>query len=1210
MSEKKEILTSNKPRDTVFIGVGGIGSKIITKLAERCNDDEAKTLRFISMDTDVNDLKQVKAAKSNVTAIQTSSTQSVGDYLEKDDDARLNWFPNNTILYPKTVSEGAGQVRAISRLAFDTMVKTGEVLKLYKAIDSLFNKDGRELKQALNVVIVSTVAGGTGSGIAMIVAMLVRKYLEKQYPETRPWIRGYLVLPGVMDTVITTETERESQRRNGYAAIKEINAFMMMGSGFFGTEKALARYKKLSVKVPTTAGVYETLNSLPFDFCFLLDRVDANQGTMQNLDNYLDFAAQSLYELSIGPMQKATSSQEDNIIKEIAKKGNFGRNRFAGAGASVLRYPYEDVIDYIAFTRAIEKIGDNEEKSWLRYDIKFKEKCAEFKKRSALDSNLEKPEIEIVYPELLNDEKDSNEFGKEIRTSYLMGRSDDSLQTSRNKAEDLIFALKNAIIDELNNIPNFMAHSKLVKSLKNGEAFSGSDSSHNRGTASGKRDDLEAFCDMINKAVGKKARGISESVFKNEKSLSGNFEAFHIENLLKNGDGGIHPAAMRFNLYVLKSIMKEKRNNLNISNLNKDINNVFLGEGDVYDYEVKGIGDFKGKEESLDDLCKLDSKNDDPNAAQRLGGYDNLYKKLDEVFAALSSNIDKLLNDTIEAAILDIGEKHVKDLCDEFERFYNTFSSKVIKLNENKEKIVEKLNFTNGSVILNVCCSREHLNQLEKRSPQGRIGLLLPNKLNEKLFDALKKNVEARAERSLDPYSDAKTIDLFDDILVDFFRDLVRDDCDDVINMNIIEALRKEYSFDQYEKAVFQNANNNDSNNNTVNKDTCNQDEIEVYESETERDAHVRSRIKKCRALASPGIIMRKFEEARKIEAIACNKSVEGALKKYGDDMGRAAPDNSVSRYELRFFNAEYNITPNNLAKFSAPSLCEVNIKDAGLYYTSYHEYIKDIGPDSTKSMTISLHIDKRWDSIAELPELDMETQRKEFLRIHSALIYGFVHEAIKPQVLSQYDPEKCIYKLENLDGEFIPLIVSNGSECDEFYEILDALYRDRASIELIYKIAKDRRKYDVEKSQVFDDTTFAKDLKQFSIGDWHETQVSLFEIPLLYYNSLPKRFHDENELIGMIDAVINVLCKEITLYEKGKDIGPNLCKKLDEHFKLLVDNFKKYKELSQKSTLKDNPIITMLLQRLHREFEMHQVSKWEEKVNTFKIMTDRKKKI
>ena len=75
--------------------------------------------------------------------------------LDNDEDARKRWFPKSAVMYDKTMSEGAGQVRAISRLALNATIKTGEIQKLYKAIDELFLKDGGELKQALRVVIVS-----------------------------------------------------------------------------------------------------------------------------------------------------------------------------------------------------------------------------------------------------------------------------------------------------------------------------------------------------------------------------------------------------------------------------------------------------------------------------------------------------------------------------------------------------------------------------------------------------------------------------------------------------------------------------------------------------------------------------------------------------------------------------------------------------------------------------------------------------------------------------------------------------------------------------------------------------------------------------------------------------------------------------------------------------------------------------------------------
>ena len=115
MAEKLNI---NTTPPTLFVGVGGIGSQIVLKVANRCKDGEGKNIRFVVMDTNANDLDDiVRASKGVVIPIQTSSTQTVKDYLAKDADAKDNWFPNNTTLYPKTVSEGAGQVRAISRLA-------------------------------------------------------------------------------------------------------------------------------------------------------------------------------------------------------------------------------------------------------------------------------------------------------------------------------------------------------------------------------------------------------------------------------------------------------------------------------------------------------------------------------------------------------------------------------------------------------------------------------------------------------------------------------------------------------------------------------------------------------------------------------------------------------------------------------------------------------------------------------------------------------------------------------------------------------------------------------------------------------------------------------------------------------------------------------------------------------------------------------------
>ena len=286
-----EKLKENYVPRTLFVGLGGTGSSVVQMLAAKCRESETDNVSFVVLDTNVNDLEKVSSGQK-LYAIQTSNTQSVGDYLNYDADALKNWFPKNPVLYDKTVSEGAGQVRAISRLAFNSTIKTGRISKLYEAIDELFRKDGKELKQALRVVLVATAAGGTGSGIVLPISMFIRNYINEKYPNTAVIVRGLLMLPEILDSVIKTEVEKDSLRRNAYATIKEINAFMMKGSGFFDIEPELQRYRNLHVdfSMPTTDEL-KSLDLLPFDFCFLFDGQNAEDNTLTSKKQYMEQAA-------------------------------------------------------------------------------------------------------------------------------------------------------------------------------------------------------------------------------------------------------------------------------------------------------------------------------------------------------------------------------------------------------------------------------------------------------------------------------------------------------------------------------------------------------------------------------------------------------------------------------------------------------------------------------------------------------------------------------------------------------------------------------------------------------------------------------------------------------------------------------------------------------------------------------------------------------
>ncbi len=1189
MAIQKEVVKPNEVPATLFIGCGGIGSGIVRRVAEMCQPGEEENLRFVVMDTDVNDLSH--ADQTMITAIQTSSPKKVGDYLKNDENARLKWFPCNATLYDKTVSEGAGQVRAISRLAVNATITTNEIAKLYQQIDNLFLKNGNELARALRVVVVSTACGGTGSGIGMLVGMLVRNYLSKHYPEKACVIRGFYVLPGVMDTIIDSQTEQESQRRNGYATIKEINAFMMKASGFCDVRKDLERFKDLHVEIPNGEGEIERISCLPFDFCFLLDRVNKNQENMETLSQYKEFAALSVYEQNIGPMQGGAFSMEDNIIKLFGEKDNLGRNRFGGIGASVLRYPYEDIADYVAYSRALDRIGGAGD--WAKYDKEFHRQQTEFKRKRA--ASLEKqPTIAAVYiDELTNDQR---RFGREIRMS--MSDDDENLFNDvLQSVEDYMNALEEEVLRVFLEQGEVAGIDGLFKTLTKAMNYAENEDIRDKG--GDYLETIRRYESMVKRTAPKIGKSRAKALFHSAPSMAAeDIRPYFLESILKTNDGGLHPNAMRYVLYVTQTQMQERltaaideeeKQRRTLAEYSPNADNE-----DKFDVKTKFSKDVV--ERCIDDVIALSSKSD--SIIKKESYWDELNRHL----PAYAKAVTKYRNAVLNHQTYDIALQYIKQLNREFEQFYNSFETKVLELERKRSDILAKLKYHKGDIVYNVCSTPEMIEELLRRCPESSDGMLLPGSLCSLLFDTVKNNAEYHREAQYDPFIPNTAVDLFDGVLINYFREDARDgDAKNVIKMNIIRAIDQECTFSSYFEA-------------NALKGEDEEKDVPVI-TDSKRQGYRKELIKRGMNLATPGISTAGFGEPREVKCCA----VSNTLLKMSDinvpalfeqHKLRVAITDTVSAYEIRFFNALYNISPDKLSRFKCIMDDDFEMLDCddetGIYFKAYQKYIQQIGPDSTKSATISCHIDKRWDTVINLPELSLDFQKQEMMNTHSALIYGLVHEMIKTYPSAKYDHDKRIFKLEDEDGDLTTFIVSNNTECDEFYEVLDALYRDRAAVTMIYGMSKARRLFDQNKNHRFEETTFYKDMNRFKIGDGHENPVSLFEIPLAYYNSLPSSKLDDNELNIMVDAVISVLRREICAFEQGDEVKAYLCRLLEEQYKLFIKNFSndefeaKY-NIRKNTRIDENRVVSIVCRKITRLFKEYQVSDFEARIDNLR---------
>ena len=1208
MQTKTENLKPNEVvAPTLFVGVGGTGCKIVKKVADLCAPEEKDNINFLCLDTNVNDLSNVANGKSKIYWVQTSNTQTVGSYLDYDEEARKKWFPKNAVMYDKTVSEGAGQVRAISRLALNSTIKTGRIRPLYNAIDDLFRKTGKEMKQAMRVVMASTASGGTGSGIILPLSMFIRDYVKEKYPNTSLIVRSLILLPETLDSVIDSQTERDSQARNAYATVKELNAFMMKGSGFIDLDEDLKQFSDLHVNVSIAGSdKQKSLSLLPMDFCFLMDGQDAEDSTMISIDQYIEQAAQALYEQNIGPMQKKAFSVEDNIIKEMTKPGNYGRNRFGGIGAGVIRYPYDKVADYVAYDLAIDSIGgEGDATKWTKYDNAVQSYKAEQKKRGVPMSTWD-PDGK-VYCDTLHNAKDP--FSRDLNNTYELDGLDSRIKKFTKEFENQVYRV-------VTGDKRFNSLYNAAKQWDGSPSFGESDNK-----IADAVDSLRAYRGVV-EARGKDGSPIVEGIvsrwvdalYTNEQKTVVINEPYSVEYLIKNAQGEIfHPCATRYVLYRLMEEFDKKIRSKEHESAEQTI--------DVYknkEYEFKFTKEKAIGVESLGDLEK------EPKLMDKLKGY----KKLNEeanmdipgYFRALEDYCKK---SAVHAAYVK-AYTYVKAFSEQFEQFFNTFVYKVKDLSRKKIDMVDELQYKKGDSFVNICATEELLQELSKYSLQKaqKETTMLNSEINGGIFDAVKNNAIFKMEidKSGGGYiEEDRRVKIFDDILMGYFKNSVREKCDD-IDRDIIGAIELEQRLK--ERIRLRNENGGDT---------------QVFEQVSVADAqrHIAEVVAMGERIAAPSVQRATNEEPREIKVCAYNKVLLDNRKfRVKDLIPNSEAVDTVSKYEIHFYNALYNLTPNKLKKFAAPFETETGKKSAGTYHKAYSEYSRLIGPDSTKNAAISTHIDKAWDSIKSMPELDFGYQQQVIRKVHKAFIYGLIHNAIQQRPLSAVANGKKVFLYRDSDNRDIELTVPNGTLCDEFYEVLDALYVNSKVVEDINLIKNRKRAMSEAKNCNYENTEFFRDMSKFNLlymlhdienphqydncdgtqaslenlketlrtnkenrskldknwnpaeriddgGMYVENATSLFAIPLMFYCTLPNSGRYVSEITAMVEAVIDVFREEYSKWEKAEDVKFVLCTRLTDELNLLKRNYKFYVDHLRAPAASENLVIDIIQRKI-----------------------------
>lgn len=336
---------------TVVIGLGGTGKEILIKVRRMIVEsygalDALPIVSFLHIDTEQN----AKVSESQIVLKQDISLRPAEQVWAKVEDAKaiLNqlsayeylaeWFPGQ-LKGTDSILAGAGQIRALGKFAF-TMN--------YQAIKTSFNNAkarivGHEklmldrwevqLDKGINIFIVCSLSGGTGSGLVLDMAYNLRDWIPAS---ELPQSSAYLVLPGAFAGL------GDRVMANAYAALMELNHYSRSNTRF-ETQYSPSSGDRISS---------QSSQDVPFNFCYLVGNSN-DKVTFPSLGSVLEMVAQNIFLDFSSGFSQYKKLVRDNIRKHWASPDPLGYpQNFISFGLSSIQFPVERVLNACALRLA------------------------------------------------------------------------------------------------------------------------------------------------------------------------------------------------------------------------------------------------------------------------------------------------------------------------------------------------------------------------------------------------------------------------------------------------------------------------------------------------------------------------------------------------------------------------------------------------------------------------------------------------------------------------------------------------------------------------------------------------------------------------------------------------------------------------------------------------------------------------------------------
>jgi hypothetical protein len=238
-------------------------------------------------------------------------------YIDQHPTIR-GWWKGYDGLPARFVNAGAGMKRPIGRLALFVNYQP-VVRRINDQLRAIFSSDvffalPEEYRKAVNVYIVSSTCGGTGTGMFLDIAYIARHVVANQFG-MEPWVRALLLLPSVfLGTGQVTDQNAQNLRSNAFGALTELDYSM--------SKDASLR----PIQYPDGPAISRTEE--PFKSCYLVGNQATAGAVFNDFEDLQERCAVHIQIELASPLTQQGAAAMDNVLQQIAVKPDAqGRRR-------------------------------------------------------------------------------------------------------------------------------------------------------------------------------------------------------------------------------------------------------------------------------------------------------------------------------------------------------------------------------------------------------------------------------------------------------------------------------------------------------------------------------------------------------------------------------------------------------------------------------------------------------------------------------------------------------------------------------------------------------------------------------------------------------------------------------------------------------------------------------------------------------------------